>query len=739
MYNDLASALNNVPEEPTPPEPTLPSDGSYSDEKGVNTPNLGEGMTPIKWDETKNDWVETNGSDPEWYDYTAKKWANAKTSDGSMWVWLPRYAYSITSGYHSSTAGNIEIEFMKGLTNETSTGRTTFQNASGQGNWNIHPAFNYGTTVSGLWVAKFEASSVQGNSNSSSGDNVTSKTVQVKPGVASWRYITIGNMYTVCKNYNSELNSHMMKNDEWGAVAYLSKSKYGKNAEVTINDNSSFYTGGGSGKAYVTNVGQSTTGTVHGVYDMSGGSAEYVAAYVNNEHDNITSYGSALVNGETKTKDVYTKANTDYGENNYNQNKEVYGEVVYETSAKGNTSNASWYGHSAYFPNRNNPFFVRSGSYIDTDTGMFGFDVNGGNNLDYISFRPVLVVLSEPEGPEMPAGWDSNKVNAVESADKVVVPVPKGYTASSVSTENKVSEGFVIYENTNGEDKKEIVNDSNKEIARTTRNQFVWVPVENPSEMYGTDKDGKKWGKLYNFSTSGITPLNWTEQDGVMSIADVESHREPDIVTYYDADNNNLQEAGLDSNATESTFRTQLETEFDNMIASVEKYGGFYIGRYETGNLSQEKVCVVKNNSDIGSQTWYTMYKKAKGIAVNGNVTSSMIWGSQWDATMRWMYNSGNEEKKKYTYDSTGKGNYRNTNGDKTITTGSIDAYAVNNIYDMAGNVQELTIEAEDTIIRVTHGGDYNYSDRDGKASSRSSISPPMYDGDYGFRVALYM
>ena len=736
MYNDLASALNNVPEEPTPPEPTLPSDGSYSDEKGVNTPNLGEGMTPIKWDETKNDWVETNGSDPEWYDYTAKKWANAKTSDGSMWVWLPRYAYSITSGYHSSTAGNIEIEFMKGLTNETSTGRTTFQNASGQGNWNIHPAFNYGTTVSGLWVAKFEASSVQGNSNSSSGDNVTSKTVQVKPGVASWRYITIGNMYTVCKNYNSELNSHMMKNDEWGAVAYLSKSKYGKNAEVTINDNSSFYTGGGSGKAYVTNVGQSTTGTVHGVYDMSGGSAEYVAAYVNNEHDNITSYGSALVNGETKTKDVYTKANTDYGENNYNQNKEVYGEVVYETSAKGNTSNASWYGHSAYFPNRNNPFFVRSGSYIDTDTGMFGFDVNGGNNLDYISFRPVLVVLSEPEGPEMPAGWDSNKVNAVESADKVVVPVPKGYTASSVSTENKVSEGFVIYENTNGEDKKEIVNDSNKEIARTTRNQFVWVPVANPSEMYGTDKDGKRWGKLYKFSSSGITPLNWTEQDGIMSVPSATSYREPDVVTGEDADNSNLQQAGLDSNATASTLKAQLETEFNNMIASVEKYGGFYIGRYETGNLSQEKASVVKNNSDINNQTWYTMYKKAKGIAVNGNVTSTMIWGSQWDATMRWMYNSGNEEKKKYTYDSTGKGHYESGS---PIATGTIDAYAVNNIYDMAGNVSDRTIEANYAPSRVIRGGYYGSAGTVGPASNRLNNVPTSSLGDYGFRVALYM
>ena len=330
----------------------------------------------------------------------------------------------------------------------------------------------------------------------------------------------------------------------------------------------------------------------------------------------------------------------------------------------------------------------------------------------------------KPEGPEMPEGWDGNKVNAVESADKVVVPVPKGYTASSVATENKVSEGFVIYENTNGEDKKEEVNDNNKDTARTTRNQFVWVPVANPSEMYGTDKDGKKWGKLYEFSASGITPLNWTEQDGVMSITATsgsDSYREPDVV---------------DSDSSNSITISQLETEFNDMITSVEKYGVFYIGRYETGNLSQEKATVVKNNTDIGNQTWYSMYKKAKGIAVNNNVTSSMIWGSQWDATMRWMYNSGNEEKKKYTYDSRGKGNY---SSDSPIATGSIEAYAVNNIYDMAGNVSDWTIEAYSTVLRVTRGGNYSDDGSNGPASVRRSSNPTNSIDNYGFRVALYM
>ena len=354
----------------------------------------------------KNDWIETTGSDQEWYDYTAKKWANAKTSDGSMWVWIPRYAYSVTSGYHSSNAGTIEVEFMKGLTNETSTGRTSFNNASGQGNWNIHPAFNYGTTVSGIWVAKFEASSVQGNSNGS-GDNVTSKTLQVKPGVASWRYIEIGNMYTVCKNYNSALNSHMMKNDEWGAVAYLSKSKYGKeNEEVWINNSSSYITGSAGNSAsasqdtgtttdYTSTQGvkASTTGTVYGVYDMSGGTWEYVAGYVNNGHGNLTRYGSSLVNGEAKTKNMYSKASTDNETNNYNANSSKYGDAVYETSANGNTSNGSWYGDYSNFPYTLFSFFERGGCCSNvTHAGVFALEKHNGVS-SIVSSRPVLAVL----------------------------------------------------------------------------------------------------------------------------------------------------------------------------------------------------------------------------------------------------------------------------------------------------------------------------------------------------------
>ena len=412
QMNEVVGYLDNMLNEiggsggeSTPPESILPSDGSYNASKGVNTPKLGSGMTAIKWNGSS--WIETTGSDTDWYDYTVKKWANAKTSDGSMWIWIPRYAYSITSGYHSSSTGNIEIEFMKGLTNETSTGRTSFDNVSGQGKWNIHPAFNYGQTVSGLWVAKFEASPEGATTNTSNSEyNGTGKKLQVKPGVSSWRSITISNIYDICKNYNSALNSHMMKNDEWGAVAYLSKSKYGKqNEEVWINNSSSYITGSAGNSAsastdtgttndYTSTQGvkASTTGNVYGVYDMSGGAWEYVAGYINNGNSSLSN-GQSLVNGDAKTKNVYSKASTDNATNNYNANSSKYGDAVYETSTRGSGS-TSWYGDYSYFPNESYPFFYLGGNYSNgTLVGVFCFGGNvGGNSISY-SFRPVLVTL----------------------------------------------------------------------------------------------------------------------------------------------------------------------------------------------------------------------------------------------------------------------------------------------------------------------------------------------------------
>ena len=185
----------------------------------------------------------------------------------------------------------------------------------------------------------------------------------------------------------------MIKNNEWGAVAYLSNSRYGKNDEVTINSNSSYYTGGGSGNAYVNNGAQSTTGNVYGIYDMSGGAFEYVAAYVNNGNNSLLNYGASLVNGEAKTKNVYNVGSLDNDTDNYNQNAGVYGDAIYETSINGNSSNGSWYTDFSSFQYSGIPFFIRGGYYShNTSAGMFAFGDNvNGNASNYHSFRLVLI------------------------------------------------------------------------------------------------------------------------------------------------------------------------------------------------------------------------------------------------------------------------------------------------------------------------------------------------------------
>lgn len=123
---------------------------------------------------------------------------------------------------------------------------------------------------------------------------------------------------------------------------------------------------------------------------MSGGTYEYVAAYVNNEHQNLKN-GLSLVNGAAYTKDVYTKGSEDDGETNYNANSSKYGDAVYETSSG---SSGSWYRDYSYIPYLRSPFFVRGGGYYNgTVAGLFHFGYEEGNAIGDHGFRPVLIVL----------------------------------------------------------------------------------------------------------------------------------------------------------------------------------------------------------------------------------------------------------------------------------------------------------------------------------------------------------
>ena len=357
---------------------------------------------------------------------------------------------------------------------------------------------------------------------------------------------------------------------------------------------------------------------------------------------------------------------------------------------------------------------------------------------------------------------DNEYMHVEEDASGDKVPVPNGYVGSSVAGENEIDTGYVIYEG------EEAVTDSNVADAQKNRNQYVWVPVPDISKFYGTDANGKKWGKIYTFSSStssgydeitGTQPYNWSESNGVMTISSKTNYREPDVVakyssTGYDMDSR-LKTLGIGAKTTHE-FLNQLEKEFNNMVASVEKYGGFYIGRYETGNINQDTPVIQKGNTNISSQTWYNMYKRCKNIkGANTNVETGMIWGNQWDRTLMWLIETGSKTKEQIADDSTSWGNYynatfeyvnssgstatKNEGSSTRIPTGSAEYTKANNIYDLAGNVRDWTMEAISTDLRVCRGGIYSYVGDDVPAGVRSYYSPAGSYDDYGCRSALYI
>ena len=351
---------------------------------------------------------------------------------------------------------------------------------------------------------------------------------------------------------------------------------------------------------------------------------------------------------------------------------------------------------------------------------------------------------------------DNNYMHVETDASGDKVPVPNGFVGSSATGENEIDTGFVIYEG------EEEVTDSNVADAQKTRNQYVWIPVPDPSTFYGTDANGKKWGKIYNFSTStsnetGTTANNWSESNGIMSISSTTGYREPDVVrgsssTVYDMDSR-LRTLGLGAETTHE-FLMQLEKEFNKMIESVEKYGGFYIGRYETGDLNQNEAVVQKGNTNISSQTWYTMYKKCKTLSNNNNnVVTGMAWGNQFDRTLMWLIESGAKTKEEISSNSTswanyGKATFEYTNSSGSVVTknsgsyvripaGSTDYTKANNIYDLAGNVYDWTMEANSSYDRVMRGG-YYYKNSN-TARGRVNAYPTSSSYDVGCRSALYI
>ncbi|MEI3356014.1 MAG: hypothetical protein V8R81_02870 [Clostridia bacterium] len=178
-----------------------------------------------------------------------------------------------------------------------------------------------------------------------------------------------------------------------------------------------------------------------------------------------------------------------------------------------------------------------------------------------------------------------------------------------------------------------------------------------------------------------------------------------------------------------------MQTDYKNMAMNVAKYGGFYVGRYETslsnatsteakdGTVQSKQGVIPTSANNSETSSWYGLYSKQKGYTgKNGSVESSMIWGSQYDAILNWA--KAGVDKDKITNTSLG-------NHSGSVTTTGNSNYpndSINNIRDLGGNLIEWTLEAYSTHIRVYRRGHYGYA---------SSPSYRHYDYPYGTTASM--
>ena len=317
---------------------------------------------------------------------------------------------------------------------------------------------------------------------------------------------------------------------------------------------------------------------------------------------------------------------------------------------------------------------------------------------------------NEPFG----SGQIAQKNETYKDDDGDIAIIPAGFEI--VPGLDDISEGLVISDNSN---------DTEIEGQETVAegNQFVWVPVTNFSEF-----------KRHDFGIQGISDSSFISTELTSEL-------------YYEPAGDGV------ANGTEA----------EKMYNSVRDNKGFYIGRYEAGTETErneestiEDAVVSKKNkfvyNYIGWNNDGTMetetaeiggaVEKARNFSSetnHTNVTSTLVYGVQWDAVMRWL-SEGTEEEQGWLTDSTGKGNYYdNDDTNNPAKTGAVDTYQMKHIYDLAGNVWEWTMEAYSTARTLVRGAHYGDTGSVCPCSYRYNCAPDYSGPHIGFRLTLFL
>lgn len=310
--------------------------------------------------------------------------------------------------------------------------------------------------------------------------------------------------------------------------------------------------------------------------------------------------------------------------------------------------------------------------------------------------------------------------------------IPKGFkainTEKAVWTDPKAYQNGLVIEDATGD-------------KTTNESQFVWIPVQNYKDFHLIEGYSDK--KLSKMLSKGLNP---SREAG--------------------SSEEELLPGKPNKNNTVKGTKESIE-----MYKSVKENGGFYISRFEAGIKDENKKDIqdgsikpvskkqnVWNNISWGGdievkatdvlqgndkssgavKVARSMYNNPISGSVNKRTTvkSTLCYGVQWDAVLNFIdasYVKGKAEG--YLKDSTNKGNYESD----IEQTGSSEEYMKKNIYDIAGNVSEWTMEAFETQYRVIRGGNYKGIASMSPASVRYIETPSKSDSTIGFRVALYL
>ena len=411
---------------------------SSLDTSGANAPVLASNMIPVYYDETSGVWKKADKNNKDnnnrWYSYESSgeykgMWANAVTVKDTnrqtylnatpgttismndittMWVWIPRFNAVTPNNYNGGIKAKpnaIDVTYAK--QNEPAIDAFTFGNKE----------------LSGFWYGKFETGHATLASNTTKNNlGCTNEIcnnangIIIKPNVTSLQYNNLSNFFFASRSMEQtgnsfgfikdEVDTHMSKNNEWGAVAYLTQSIYGRCTDSTtcaavgINNNKNTITGYGApagsndsatNGAYNTTLGKdaSTTGTIYGIYDMAGGSYEFVMGiFADTNGKPRSGYTIGSNSGFTgMLSDGTTYTGIAFPDSKYYN---LYTGSSYTGHAL--TETQDWYGSFAFFADKSQPCFYRGGGYnMSLSAIIFNFIGSPGGGDKNLSSRFVII------------------------------------------------------------------------------------------------------------------------------------------------------------------------------------------------------------------------------------------------------------------------------------------------------------------------------------------------------------